>query len=227
MLLAPRRRDHPRVPAPRPAHRGQPVRHDLPRALLVLLVRTAERGPRRARPARRSTSRSCRPTAARCGCTPATPTTAARRRPSASARCCERERAARLRRRSAGYRAFDEQVEQTKRDMLAFLIERQARRQDGRRLRGAGQGQHAAQLLRHPDRPRSTTRSTATRTSTADSRPGTHIPIHRSGAARARPARLHPDPALEPARRDRRAARRTSASGAPGSSCRSRTSSRS
>ena len=38
VLLKPRRRDHDGVPAPDAADRRQPVRHDLPRALLVLLV---------------------------------------------------------------------------------------------------------------------------------------------------------------------------------------------
>ena len=38
MLLAPDGHGDHRVPAPRAAHRGQPVRHDLPRALLLLLA---------------------------------------------------------------------------------------------------------------------------------------------------------------------------------------------
>ena len=40
-----------------------------------------------------------------------------------------------------------------KRDLLEFLIEARRDGQDGRRLRRSGQGQHAAQLLRDPDRP--------------------------------------------------------------------------
>ena len=38
-------------------------------------------------------------------------------------------------------------------DLVAFLVEARRARQDRRRLRGAGQGQHAAQLLRHPAGP--------------------------------------------------------------------------
>jgi hypothetical protein len=46
------RRDHRRVPAPRAACRGQPVRHDLPRALLLLLVLDGDAHIRAARAAR-------------------------------------------------------------------------------------------------------------------------------------------------------------------------------
>ena len=53
-----------------------------------------------------------------------------------------------------------------------------ARRQAGRRLRRARQGQHAAQLLRHPHATSSTTPSIGTRTSKGCYTPGTHIPIH-------------------------------------------------
>jgi hypothetical protein len=49
------------------------------------------------------------------------------------------------------YLGFGEQVRETKRRLLSFLIEAK-RRASGRRLRRAGQGQHAAQLLRHPHR---------------------------------------------------------------------------
>ena len=49
ILLAPARRRHDRVPAPRAADRGQPVRHDLPRALLVLLAHDARAALRRPR----------------------------------------------------------------------------------------------------------------------------------------------------------------------------------
>ena len=50
------------------------------------------------------------------------------------------------------YRGFDEQVKATKRKLLAFLIDAKQRGQEDRRLRRAGQRQHASQLLRHPHR---------------------------------------------------------------------------
>ena len=50
-LLEPRRRDHDGVPAPAAADRGEPVRHDLPRALLLLLAADRAARVRRARPA--------------------------------------------------------------------------------------------------------------------------------------------------------------------------------
>ena len=43
-------------------------------------------------------------------------------------------------------------MNETKRKLLAFLIDAKNARQDGRRLRRSGQGQHPAQLLRHPHR---------------------------------------------------------------------------
>ena len=70
------------------------------------------------------------------------------------------------------YAAFAEQVKETKREAARVPDRGQARRQDGRRLWRAGQGQHAAELLRHPHRTSSTTRSIAVRTSRASSRPG-------------------------------------------------------
>ena len=74
ILLKPRRRHHDGVPASDAADRGEPVRHDLPRALLVLLLHRrrseifAAHGLTTLR--RRG---ACRRTAARCGSTPATP----------------------------------------------------------------------------------------------------------------------------------------------------------
>ena len=53
-----RRRGHDRVPAPAAARRGQPVRHDLPRALLVLLAPDGRRRSSRRTGSRSSTSRS-------------------------------------------------------------------------------------------------------------------------------------------------------------------------
>ena len=69
------------------------------------------------------------------------------------------------------YLRFEEQVRETKRKLLELLIASQARRQAHRRLRRARQGQHAAQLLRHPRRTSSTSPSIATRTSRASSFP--------------------------------------------------------
>ena len=51
------------------------------------------------------------------------------------------------------YDAFGRRWRRPSAHLLEFLIARRARGQDGRRLRGARQGQHAAQLLRHPNRP--------------------------------------------------------------------------
>ena len=66
-------RDHGRVPASDAPDGGEPVRHDLPRALLVFLAarRRAASSPPTASPC--STSRSSRPMAARCASTFATP----------------------------------------------------------------------------------------------------------------------------------------------------------
>ena len=69
ILLGPARGRDDRGAAPRPADRGSPVRHDLPRALLVLLVDDARAAVRPPTGSRSSTSRSSRPTAARSGCT--------------------------------------------------------------------------------------------------------------------------------------------------------------
>ncbi len=50
------------------------------------------------------------------------------------------------------YRGFGEQVKATKRKLLELPDRRQAARQEDGRLRRARQGQHVAQLLRHPHR---------------------------------------------------------------------------
>ena len=82
-----RRRDHDGVPAPAAADRRQPVGHDLPRALLVLLVHDRARASSPPTACGCSTSRSCRRTAARCGSSAATPTTRPSPRPSARPSC--------------------------------------------------------------------------------------------------------------------------------------------
>ena len=63
------RRDHDRVPSSGAADRGEPVRHHLPRALLLLLVPHRTGRASRLTASRFSTSTSCPRTAARCGCT--------------------------------------------------------------------------------------------------------------------------------------------------------------
>ena len=167
---------------------GEPVRHDLSRAFLLLLVargrsrssrahglaRLRRRGaadPRRLAAHLRAATRATRrqPIAARVAAllgararrrarTASTPTA-----PSPS-RCSETKRAA------------------------ARVPDRRASApgKTRRRLRRAGQGQHAAQLLRHPHATSSTTRSIAARTSRARFLPGTHIPIYAPGDASAR-----------------------------------------
>ena len=70
-----------------------------------------------------------------------------------------------------GHTAFTPQVEETKWRLLEFLI---AKRREGKRIAGygaPGQGQHAAQLLRHPDRPARVHGRPQSRTSRASSCP--------------------------------------------------------
>ena len=50
------------------------------------------------------------------------------------------------------YRGFGEQVKATKRKLLELPDRREGARQEDCRLRRAGQGQHVAELLRHPHR---------------------------------------------------------------------------
>ena len=189
-----------RVPAPAAADRGQPVRHDLPRALLVLLA---------ASPRRRSSPRhglsvfdveELRRTAARCA------STRSARRP-ARGRSADRVAASSPTRERAlgfdtleGHLGFAAQVEETKWSLLEFLIAQAPRGQARRRLRRAGQGQHAAQLLRHPHRPaRLHGRPQPVQAGPLPARDAHPDPP--AGAARARPARLHPDPARGTSRR--------------------------
>ena len=93
-----------------------------------------------------------------------------------------------------------------KNDLLAFLIEQQARGQHGRRLRRCRQGQHTAQLL-----PACGTDLMRVRRRRIAAQAGTlpagfaHSRARPRGAARVSPG-LRADPALEPARGDRRRA---------------------
>ena len=187
VLLKPRRRDHDGVPAPAAADRGEPVRHDLPRALLVLLVPDRAHACSRPTACGCSTSRSCRRTAARCASTAATPTTTAKP---------ETERArellgARATRPGSAtletYRAFAERVAATTSAQLLELPDRaQARRASrspatARRPRATRCSTTAASAPTS-----STTRSTRTRTSRASLLPG----------------HAHPDPPARGAARD-------------------------
>ena len=140
-----------RVSAPAPPARRRGVRHDLPRALLVLFVLDVRADPRGARPRRLRRRGARRRTAARCAST----------RSMRAGRIRPRMRSARLRAatRTGGlgtperYARFAEDVQESKRALLELLI---ALRRDGKPvvgLRSAGQGQHASQLLRHPHRP--------------------------------------------------------------------------
>ena len=199
-----RRRDD-RVAAPRAPDRGAPVRHDLPRALLVLLADDARRGSPPTTGSRSSTSRSCRPTAARCASTCSTRATTATSRRQRRARPRPRASAAATTQLD-GYRGFARRVDEVKWQLLELLIGLTARREAGRRLRRAGQGQHAAQLLRHPRR--SSRLHGRPQPPQAREVPARHAhPDPSARADRGDAARLHPDPALEPQARDRRAAR--------------------
>ena len=99
---------------------------------------------------------------------------------------------------AAGHDGFAEAVSRVRDDLVAFLIEARRARQDGGRLRGAGQGQHPAQLLRHPARPARLH---------GGPQPVQARPVHprhpdpdpAARADRRGPARLRADPALEPA----------------------------
>ena len=91
----------------------------------------------------------------------------------------------------------------------------------GRRLRRTRQGQHAAQLLRHPDRPAGVHRRPQPLQARA-LHPGHAHPDPSAGAPHGRATRRGPDPAVEPADRDRRPAGRGARLGRPARGGRSR-----
>ena len=99
----------------------EPVRHDLPRALLVLLARH-DRATRRARPRSCSTSRSCRRTADRCASILRIAQSTHREPGPRVAALLARERRVGFD-DLATYASFAEQVKTTKRQLLVFLIE--------------------------------------------------------------------------------------------------------
>ena len=196
------RRRHARVPAPAAAHGGEPVRHDLPRALLVLLVpdRRAASSPRTACAVFDVEELPTHGGSLRIYARHADDARAAR-----SARASTRLRAARAGGRPRAprdaTRAFGERVHEAKRELLEFLI---GARRRGKTVVGygaPGQGQHAAQLLRHPDRlPRLHGRPQPVQ---AGQVPARHAhPDLRSRADRRDAAGLRAHPALEPEGRD-------------------------
>ena len=135
-----------------------------------LSLLTVERGSSRRTGCGCSTSRSCRRTAGRCASSPATTTSTASRDRSGVAELRAREDGRRVSSNVETYRGFGAQVQTTKR-RAARLPDRRSRT-SGRAIVGygaAGQGQHAAQLLRRSAPTSSTTPSTATRTSRATS----------------------------------------------------------
>ena len=174
VLLAARRRGHARVPAPAAADRGQPVRHDLPRALLLLLA--ADRA-----------SGSSPPTGSTVFDVEELPTHggslrvfARARRATTASRSAARVEALRARERGRpgstrldGYAGFGPRVEATKRALLELPDRRQARRASTVVGYGApGKGNTLLNYCGDPRRTSSTTPSTATRTSRASSCPG-------------------------------------------------------
>ena len=150
VLLEARRRHHDRVPAPAAADRRGPVRHDLPRALLLLLVHDRRAGCSRAHglamfdveelPTHGGSLRIF-------GCHGDDPR---RRRPSAPRELLDAS-ARPASTSSRPTRGFAERVGRPSASSLSFL-DRAKRQGKRRRLRRAGEGQHAAELLRH--RPR-------------------------------------------------------------------------
>ena len=134
------------------ADRGAPVRHDLPRALLVLLADDA-RPPLR-RPRARDLRRRGAPVPRRlaAGLRASGAGDDAHDVGPASVKAARRGAQRRVR-PARGIRGFSRRVEEVKWSLLELLIGLRREGKTGRRLRRAGQGQHAAQLLRHPHRP--------------------------------------------------------------------------
>ena len=114
------RRPHNRAPASSPADRGAPVRHDLPRALLLLLVHDRAQGARRARPRRvrrRGAADARRLAPHPCPAADAPPRPESDRVDELAAREDELGYTA-----VEAYTSFQAEVEETKRALLAFLI---------------------------------------------------------------------------------------------------------
>ena len=146
------RRGDDRVPAPAAPDRGQPVRHDLPRALLVLLVPDGSGGSGRPRAGRVRRRGAPHPRRLAAPVRPAAATGRSPPCPTASASLADRERALGYD-TLAAHTCFSARVIESQVEAARVPDRGPPRRQAGRRLRRAGQGQHAAQLLRDPDRP--------------------------------------------------------------------------
>ena len=103
-----------------------------------------------------------------------------------------------------GHDGFAAAVSRVRDDLVAFLIDARRAREDGRRLRRAGQGQHVVELLRYP---------AGSAGVHGGSQPVQAWPVHPghpgpgagTGGDRGRSARLRAGAALEPARRADRA----------------------
>ena len=219
---APRpRRHHDGVPAPSATDGEQSVRHDLSRALLVLLV-----------PDRRPDLRHARAGVVR------RRGVADTRRFSAHLRTTSggHQQAGRVTRRGAcsrrelelgfdkleTYANFGEQVKATKRRLLEFLIDAKNAGRIDRRVRRSGQRQYAAQLLRDSDRlPRLHRRSQPLQARQVHA--WNAHPDLPAGPNRRDAARLRADPALELQGRNHGRRWHTSEAGEENSWCLSRT----
>ena len=193
--------DHDRVPAPAAADRREPVRHDLPRALLVLLAARPSSGVfARARPAARSTSRSCRRTAARCASTCGHADDAAE---SPTERAAD---AARARGRAAGSRRarrptarFARAGRRGRSATCSTFLDRGASGA-GKTVVGYGAPAKGNTLLNYCGVGPDLIDVTVDRSPHKQGHllPGTHIPIRAPEAMLAGQARLRADPAVEP-----------------------------
>ena len=141
-----------RDPAPAAADRGQRVRHDLPRALLLPLAADDPAGAGRGRPDGRRRARSCRTHGGslRTWSVPTEDAGAPERRRRAGAGRRGGRRAATP---SRATRASPTRWPRCATTSSSSSIAVPARGQAGGRLRRARQGQHPAQPLRHPQRP--------------------------------------------------------------------------
>ena len=161
-----------------------------------LLTRRAR--PRPARPARRSTSRSCRPTAARCAIFAAPRRRPRDRRRRASRRCCDARRRAGYDDARAATAGFGARVEATKRELLAFLIDA---KRDGATVAGYGAPGKGNTLLNYCGIRTDFIDYLVDRNPYKHGRftPGHAHPDPSARAACRDAARRRPDPALEPA----------------------------
>ena len=163
-------------PAPDAAHRGEPVRHDLPRALLLLLLRDGGDGSSPHTAWFSSTSKRSRPTEARCGSSAGIQMTVSK----AVTDAVPRAQGTRRRlwsRPSRRIRSFAEKVKETKRKLLEFLI--RAKR-EGKRIAGYGAPGKGNTLLNYCGIRTDFLDFTVDRNPYKQGKflPGTHIPIH-------------------------------------------------